>query len=94
MRLDLDDDEFRGAAETWLRTLSEDVIVQFTAVVDASPGYYPTTLHTLWLAELARRGLSAQTVPGMATDRRLSPSRTLSTPIGDSRHIQRRGCSN
>ena len=68
MRLDLDDDAFRTAAEAWLRTLGDDTIVSFGAVVEASPGYYPTTLHALWLAEIARRGVNGA-LPASASTR-------------------------
>lgn len=58
MKLDTGDPEFVASARAWLASLSDATLIRFADVVDLSPGYFPTTLHELWLLELAARGLS------------------------------------
>lgn len=68
MILDTSDTAFTAAALSWLGSLTNDVVRRWDRVVDASPGYYPTTLHELWTRELEKRGLTP-TEPSLPAER-------------------------
>ena len=58
MRFDISDRSFTAMAQQWIRSLDDDVLHDATAVFEASPGYYPSTLLGLWRAELQSRGFA------------------------------------
>ncbi len=59
MRFDVADEGFCETARQWLAALEDNTLADLEAVFAASPGYYPTTLCSLWRIELERRGLTA-----------------------------------
>ncbi|KJF18163.1 hypothetical protein AXFE_09080 [Acidithrix ferrooxidans] len=67
MLFDLEDKAFREEAEVWLTSLDDSTIVDLEAVFEISPGYYPTTLLTLWELETQRRHLPSLSSAGPTT---------------------------
>lgn len=75
MKLDTADAEFAAAAGRWLEDLDDETLSSFDSVLAISPGYYPSTLHDLWLAEVSRRGIAAVEGP-------VSVERVVTLPVG------------
>jgi hypothetical protein len=65
VKLDTADVRFSRHAAEWLASIADHEVVYFERVLERSPGYYPSTLHDLWMLDLARRGLAA--IDGPAT---------------------------
>lgn len=61
MRFDASDQRFIESACQWIRSLDDMTLSDLGAILHASPGYYPTTLLSLWQTELQSRGLQATT---------------------------------
>ncbi len=59
MRLDTSDAGFASGLRDWLSSLENDTLSSFDAVLDVSPGYYPTTLYELWNEVREARGIGA-----------------------------------
>jgi len=78
MRLDLDDPAFAAMVVDWLRGLSDDVLRDPAAVLEESPGVYPSTLLALWRDEVRRRGLTLPAEPAPP----LPAERNVSLPVG------------
>src|SRR4051794_9947611 len=74
MDLDMQDSGFIASGMSWLATLPDDAIVEWSIVLARSPGYYPSTLHRLWKTELSNRRL----LPCMNTSIRT----TARLPVG------------
>lgn len=73
MRFDITDRSFRSGVRRWLAGLDDATVADVREVFAVSPGYYPTTLHQLWHAELARRGLKPAPQPDSSRAARPMP---------------------
>lgn len=61
MRFDISDQRFIESAGQWIRSLDDTTLSDLDAILQVSPGYYPTTLLSLWLAELQSRDMQGTT---------------------------------
>jgi hypothetical protein len=71
MRFDTSDEEFRRQADSWLRSLADEIITDLNKVFRLSPGYYPTTLVDLWRVEINRRRLADMSLPQANSNREM-----------------------